>query len=172
MEGIKPKTGKYALNYGILLGAIYLVFNLMLFFMDMHYSRETSITVVTVLLMVGVIGWAIFNFRKQNEGLLSISEALKIGAGTALIAAIISIIYTAVLSNFLDPEFATKVAEIQRNVDQAGGYMTDDQIQQRYDGTVNYFWMSYPFIVLLYVVFGLVVGLIGGLVLQKKKSTF
>ena len=168
MEEIQAKTGKFALIFGAILGGAFLVFNLMLYFMDMHYSRDTAITVVVMSLMLGIIIWGILSFRKANNGFLKLSQALKIGAGIALIAALMTILYTVFLSNVLDPEFATKTAEIQREVNIADGFMSDEQIEQQYEGTINYFWMSYPFILILYIIFGLIFGLIGGLMLKKQ----
>ncbi len=172
MEELEVKTGKFALTYGAILGGIYLIFNGMLFSMDLHYSKDTTIQIVVILLMVGVIVWGIINFRKANQGYLKLSQALKIGAGIALIAGIAVIIYTMVLSNFLDPDFAKNTAEIQREASIASGYMSDEQIQQQYDGTINYFWMSYPFILILYIIFGLVCGLISGLILKKQNPAY
>lgn len=172
MEENQPKTGKFALNYGLILGAISVVFGIMLYSMDAHTTRDTTSTVISIVIMVAVILWGIFNFKKANSGYLTISQALKIGAGIALIAGIIAVIYTMILANVLDPDFATKVAEIQKAGDEAAGQLTSQQIQQRYDGTINYFWLSYPFILIFNIIFGLVIGLVGGLIFKKQKPAY
>lgn len=172
MDENQPKTGKFSLNYGLILGGISVLFGFMLYSMDAHTSRETSTQVISIVIMVGVIAWGIFNFRKANNGYLSISESLKLGAGIALIAGIIAVIYTMFVANVLDPEFATKVAEIQKASDEAAGELTSQQIQQRYDGTIDYFWISYPFILIFNILLGLVIGLLTGLVLKKQKPSY
>ncbi|MGB5271086.1 MAG: DUF4199 domain-containing protein, partial [Eudoraea sp.] len=91
MEENQPKTGKFSLNYGLILGAIGVIFGIMLYSMDAHYSQDPSNTVISILIMVGVIIWGIINFRKANEGFLTLSEALKLGAGIALVAGIITV---------------------------------------------------------------------------------
>ncbi|MGB5386652.1 MAG: DUF4199 domain-containing protein [Eudoraea sp.] len=172
MEENQPKTGKFSLNYGLILGVILLVFSIMLYSMDAHYSQDPSNTVITILIMVGVIIWGIFNFRKANQGFLTLSEALKLGAGIGLVAAIITVIYTLFLSNVLDPDFAVKIAETTKAASEAGGQLSDAQIQQQYDGTINYFWITYPFILIFYIIAGLIIGLIGGLILKKAKPDY
>ena len=122
--------------------------------------------------MVAVIILGIFNFRKANGGYLMLGQALKLGAGIALVSGIIAVIYTMVMANIIDTEFATKVAEIQKAGDQAAGIMSEQQIQQRYDGTINYFWISYPFILIFNIIFGLIIGLIGGLIMKKQKPAY
>jgi len=172
MEENQPKTGKFSLNYGVILGVIGVVFGIMLYSMDAHYSQDQSNTIISILIMVGVIIWGIINFRKANEGFLTLSEALKLGAGIALVAGIITVIYTLFLSNVLDPEFAVKIAETTKAASEAAGQMSEAQIQQQYDGTINYFWISYPFILIFNIIAGLIIGLIGGLILKKAKPDY
>jgi hypothetical protein len=72
----------------------------------------------------------------------------------------------------LDPEFAVKIAENQKAAGEAAGVMSTEQLQQQYDGTVNYFWISYPIILIFNIIAGLVIGLIGGLILKKAKPDY
>jgi preprotein translocase subunit YajC len=172
MEENQPKTGKFSLNYGLILGLISVAFGIMLYSMDAHTTRDTTTQVISILIMVAITFWGIYSFRKANNGYLSLGEALKLGAGIALIAGIIAVIYTAIMANVIDPDFATKVAEIQKAADEAAGEFSSEQIQQRYDGTINYFWISYPFILIINIVIGLVIGLVGGLILKKQKPAY
>lgn len=169
MEENQPKTGKFALNYGLILGGISVAFALMLFSMDAHFSQDSSNTIVSILITVAVIMWGIFSFKKANNGYLSLGEALKLGAGIALIAGIIGVVYTMLLANVLDTEFVQKVADAQKAAGIEGGAMTEQQIEQQYQGTLNYFWISYPIILVFNIIIGLAIGLIGGLILKKAK---
>ncbi len=110
MEENQPKTGKYSLNFGLILGLISVVFGLMLFFMDAHYSQDSANTVIGLVITTAVILWGIYSFRKANDGFLTLGQALKLGAGIGLVAGIVWVIYVLILSNFLDPAFASKVA--------------------------------------------------------------
>ena len=172
MEEVQPKTGKFSLNYGLILGAIGVAFGIMLYTLDSHTSRDTTNQIINIVIMIAVIIIGIVAFRKANGGYLTVKQALKLGAGIALIAGIMAVIYTIILSNVLDPEFATKVAEIQKAAAEEAGAMSSEQIQQQYDGTINYFWISYPFILIFNILAGLVIGLIGGLILKKDKPAY
>ena len=172
MEENQPKTGKYSLNYGLILGAISVAFGLMLFSMDAHTSQDPINTVINIVIMIGIIIWAIISFRKANEGYLLLGEAVKLGAGIALIAGIIGVAYTMLMVNVLDTEFVTKIAENQKATMEAAGQLTSEQIQAQYDGTINFFWVSYPVIIIFNIIAGLIIGLIGGLILKKAKPAY
>ena len=89
MESNKPKIGKFSLNYGLILGGLGVVFSFMLFMSDAHTSQSPVNSIIGIVLMVGVIFWGITNFRKANQGLLKTGEAVKLGAGIALVAGIV-----------------------------------------------------------------------------------
>ena len=172
MEEQQPKIGKFSLNYGLILGVVGVIFGIMLFTMDAHTSQDTSNTVISIVLMVAITFWGIFNFRKANGGFLKLGPGVKLGAGIAVVAAVISVIYTMIMANVLDPDFAVKIAENQKAAQEAAGQLSAEQIQQAYDGTINFFWITYPAILIFNVVFGLIVGLVGGLIFKKSKPEY
>lgn len=172
MEENQPKTGKFSLNYGLILGLISVAFSLMLYTMDAHTTRDITTQIIAIAIMIAVILWGIYNFRRANNGYLSLGEALKLGAGIALVSGIIAVIYTALLANVIDPEFATKVAEIQKATDESAGTLSAEQIKQRYDGTINFFWISYPMILIFNIIIGLLIGLVGGLIFKKQRPAY
>jgi hypothetical protein len=167
MEQTQPKIGKFSLNYGLILGAISVVFGLMLYSMDAHANQDSSSQVIGIVLAVAITMWAIFNFRKANGGLLSLGQAIKLGTLIALISGVIYIVYLIFLSNVLDTEFISKIAENSKAAAEEAGVMTTAQIDQQYQGTIDYFWVSYPIILIINVIIGLVIGLIGGLIFKK-----
>ena len=172
MEENQPKTGKYSLNFGLILGLISVVFGVMLFAMDAHYSQDSANTVISLIITTAVILWGIFSFRKANGGYLTLGQGLKLGAGIGLVSGIIWVIYVLILSNFLDPEFANKIAEAQKAAAEAAGEMTTAQIDQQYEGTKNYFWFYYPFALIFSIIIGFLVGLVGGLIFKKAKPAY
>ncbi len=167
MEQTQPKIGKFSVKYGLILGAISVVFGLMLYSMDAHASQDTSNTVINIVLAVAITIWAIIDFRKANGGLLTVGQAVKLSVVIALIAGLIGIFYLIFLSNVLDTEFITKIAENAKAAAEEAGVMTSAQIEQQYQGTINYFWVSYPVILIFNIIIGLVIGLIGGLIFKK-----
>lgn len=172
MEDQQPKTGKFALNYGLILGALGVVFAVMLYTIDAHTSQDPIQSIISMVMMVAVIIWGIYAFRKANGGFLTLGEALKLGAGIAVIASIISVIYLVFLSNVLDPDFASKVMDARMAEMEAGGQFTAEQIEQQKEMGVKYFWFGYPVIIIVNVLIGLVIGLVGGLILKKAKPDY
>ncbi|UCE69650.1 MAG: DUF4199 domain-containing protein [Flavobacteriaceae bacterium] len=170
MEANPPKTGKFSLNYGLILGGLGVIFGLMLFMSDAHTSQSPVNSIISIVMSLGVIFWGILNFRKANEGFLSIGEALKLGAGIALVAGIVSVLYVMILSNVLDPDFPSKVMDA-RLADVAGDF-TPEQLQQQKEMGLKFWWFGYPVILIVNIIIGLIIGLVGGLIFKKVQPDY
>lgn len=92
-----PKLGAYNYRYGAMAGGIGIAFSLMLFFMDMTYDRSSIIQIINVLIPASMAVIAITTFKKDNAGLLSLKQAIKLGVGVFLVAGIIGLAYFTVL---------------------------------------------------------------------------
>ncbi len=167
MEEIQPKTGKFAMKFGLILGAVGVVLGLMLFLQDAHTQQNSSIQLVSLAITIAVILWALVSFRKANGGLLSISQGLKIGAGIGVIAGIITVVWNLLLANVLDPDFAMTVTQARIAEAAAENNLSPEMVQQQTEMGVKFFWIGYPIILIVSTLIGLVVGLIGGLILKK-----
>jgi len=172
MEENQPKTGKYSLNYGLILGGISVAFGLMLYTIDAHTSQDPINTVINIVLMVGITFWGIHSFRKANGGFLKLGEAVKLGAGIAVVAGVIGVIYLLLLSNVLDPDFAEKATEARLAEAVASGQITAEQSAQQKELSVQWFWVGYPIILIFNIIIGLVIGLVGGLIFKKAKPAY
>ena len=91
------------------------------------------------------------------------------GAGIALISGIVSIIYLIFLTNVLDPEFASKVMDLRMAEAAETQNLTPEQIAQSKEMGLKFWWMSYPVILIVNVLIGLVIGLVGGLIFKKSE---
>lgn len=172
MEENQPKTGKYALNFGLMTGALGVVFGLMLYSMDMHYERGLGVQGTQVAILAAGIILGIIQFKKAGEGFLTLSNALKVGAGIGLIAAIVGLAYFFVLSNVIEPEFMDKTFELtKQQVSEENPQMTTEQLDGMIEMQKKFTWVSYPIIIIFNVIIGLIVGLITGLILKKQKDT-
>jgi DNA-binding transcriptional regulator of glucitol operon len=171
MEENQPKTGKYALNFGLLLGGISVIFTFILYTMDMHYQGGISVLIVSLVLSLAAIILGLIQFRKANNGFMSFGQALKIGVGICLIGGIVSILFNQILVNVIDPETMSKAMEYARVQLQETTNMTSDQIdsqlemQQKFSTPV----MQTAFGLLFSLFFGFVLTLIPALVLKKSQ---
>ncbi|MBR9854450.1 MAG: DUF4199 domain-containing protein [Algicola sp.] len=173
MEEQQVKTGKFALNYGLLLGAIFVVFGVMLYTQKMHYEMSSAVMVVSIVLMSAAIFIAVNAFKKANGGYLSISEALKVAVGVALVGTIMSLAYQYVLTNFIEPDFMDKAMEIAKPKAMAQNpNMTEEQWEQGMEMQKSLAWIQYPVGLIINCVVGLIIGLITGLILKKSKAEY
>ncbi len=172
MEENQPKTGKYSLNYGLILGLISVVFGVMLYTQDMHTSQSSVIMIIGIALAAAVTFVGISNFKKANGGYLTLGEALKIGAGIALISVIISIVYNLILINYLDPDTPAKIMDARLAPALESGKITQEQFNMQKEQSIKFWWMGYPVILIINIVIGLVLGLISGLILKKAKPAY
>jgi hypothetical protein len=172
MDSTAPKTGKFSLNYGLILGGLGVVFGIMLFISDAHTSHSPVNSVVSMAMMIGVIFWGIISFRKANEGFLTIGEALKLGAGIALIAGVLTVLWTLVLTYVLDPEFPSKVMDARLAEAASNPNLTPEIIQQQKEMGLKFWWVGYPVILIVNILLGLLIGLVGGLIFKKARPEY
>ena len=168
MTSNTPQIRNYAYKYGLIYGAITIVFSLMLHIMDLTYSGSNFPQIFGYVLLAVLIIWAVVAFRKDNEGKLSVGQATKIGTATALISAIITVLYIIVFANVIEPDFAEKLGELtSEQLREKAPQLTEDQISQQVAMQTKFFWVSYPFILIVYSLYGLVLGWITGLFTKK-----
>lgn len=169
MEEQFPPTGKCALNYGSLLGGINVILGMVLYFQGLHTAQNLGLVMVSIVLTAGLIFWGIFNFKKVHEGFLTLPQALKIGTGIALVAALIGILYNMVLVNYIDPEVPAKIIEARLAPLLESGQMSQEQFAQQKAQNLKYWWIGYLFFLMANSCMGFILGLLTGLFLKKAR---
>ena len=172
MEENKPKTGKYALNYGLLLEGVGIIFAFMLYTADMHYQGGIAVMLISLALTTAGIVLAMIQFRKANGGFMSFSQALKVGVGVSLIAGIIGIIFNQIMANVIDPDMMAKAMEVQRNQLMETTSMTPEQIDAQMEMGKKFSTptMQVVFGLVFSLFIGFVISLISGLILKKQEE--
>lgn len=136
--------------------------------MDMTYNQSSVIQTINILIPASLSIMAILTFKKDNVGLLSLKQAIKLGVGVFLVAGIIGLTYLTIFINFIEPDFITNTAALQADaLREAQPTMDEDIIEMQQTNTEKYFYISYPFILIFNVLIGLLVGLITGLFTKK-----
>lgn len=170
MEENEPKIGKFTWTYGLLLGLVSVIFGVMLYSADLHYEQGWEIRTIGIVLTIAAIVVGVIQYKKANNGYLKIVHGLKLGAGMALVAAILGLLWYALLSNVIEPDFLDKSMDIAKvKVMEENPKMTDEQWNQGVEMQKKFAWMAYPAILIINVITGLVIGLIVGLILQKQR---
>ena len=172
MENQTSTLKSHILQYGILLGAISVVFNLMLYFLDLHYTQESAVQWVNWFITISVTVLGIYNFRSSNEGFLALGDALKLGLGIGVIAAFFAIAYTFVLLNYLDPDTIEKTMEITQNkLMDENPEMSQEQLDQIIEMQKKFSGIGVisTVILVMNLVFGFIISLITGLILKRNR---
>ena len=172
MDNQNSSIKSIIISYGIILGSISIAFQLMLFFLDMHYKNDSIAGIVALLISSGTIIYSFVVFKKANDGYLSLSDALKIGLGVSLVSAVMSIVYTQLLVNFLDPDTMQKSLDL--TIDTLR--VENPEIPQEALDTTRSIQekMSSPLIfsavqIIFALFFGFIISLIGGLIVKKSR---
>ncbi len=160
------------IQYGLIYGGLAVVFNIMLFIMDMHYQGGSLQQWTGLIIMVGSITFAQIAYKKLNDGYLNLSEAIKVGLGVTLIGILIAVVYGWFQAIVLDPNQIEKATEFALNqaIDQ-NPEMTDEMIAMSKEWIE---WGSSPGISTAFalgfgLLFGSIVSLITGLFVKKSK---
>jgi len=172
MNSQKPSLKSIIISNALILSAISIAFNLMLYFLDMHYQQSQEAGIVGIIIMIAILIYAFIQFKKINEGYLSLSEALKIGLGISLVAALIGVVYTYILTEFLDPGMMDKALDFQiEKIRMENPEITSDQIagmremQEKFSSPL----IRSAFQIIGSLFIGFIISLIGGLIIKKSR---
>ena len=172
MQTNTPTVRSFAYKYGIIISIITIAFSLMIHFMDLTYSGSILPQIVNYVVSAVCIIIAIVSFRSANGGLLSIRQAVKLGTAAALISGVVGVFYLLLFANVIEPDFIEKLgAEVTtKQIAEKYPQLTSEQIQQQVDMQAQFFWVSYPFILIFSCLYGLVIGWITGLFTKKNQA--
>jgi uncharacterized integral membrane protein len=138
----------------------------------MHYQQSQEAGIVGIIIMIAILIYAFIQFKKINEGYLSLSEALKIGLGISLVAALIGVVYTFILTEFLDPGMMDKALDFQiEKIRMENPEITSDQIagmremQEKFSSPL----IRSAFQIIGSLFIGFIISLIGGLIIKKSR---
>ena len=113
MENQKTSSKQIMLNYGIILGVVSILVNVIMYAMGNTYDPPAYMGIVSIVIMIGLIVFGIKKFKELNGGYLSLGEALKTGVGIAIVGGIVGVIYTLIFTNFIEPDYFMKMQEVQ-----------------------------------------------------------
>ena len=174
MENSTHTLKSHMLQYGLLLAGISLVFNLMLFFLDMHYQGGLDQLLVFVMIMLAVIMVAQYNFRKTNSGFMSLGQSVKLGLGLTLIHIVVALLYFVLLVTVMDTDTIDKMNEVQLIQMSEYSFVTDEIIEQAREEIENtsfsgHLQNSLISIIGINLFISLVLSFISGLILKRNR---
>ena len=114
MENQKASIKKIALYYGVIWGLLSVALSVIAYVTNNHIDRPMWLTIIGLAIMVVIIVYGLKAYKHENQGFLSISEALKVGLAVSLIAAIIGTLYNLLFVSVIEPEFVNQTLEYTR----------------------------------------------------------
>jgi hypothetical protein len=170
----QPATTKKSimLNYGLLLGVSTVIISVLNFAFGDPYEPHWSINVASAVLMIAIIAIGIKQVKEIQLGFLSLWDAIKTALGIAIIAALISMVYTFVFVKFIEPNFVENIIEVQRvQTLERAPQVTDEMLDQQATMTREYFFIfAFGMMVIFNLFIGFVTGMVSGMIMRKTEE--
>jgi cobalamin biosynthesis protein CobD/CbiB len=170
MEDKQRSSMQNSLFYGLITGAVLVVFSLILYLTG-QYMNKTLGYLSFVLLIVGMV-YGTLEYRKNStNGFLSYGKAFKSCFLIGLIAGVITAIYTFVFAQFIYPGYINEIIEQTReSMLTSGREMTEEQIETALEYTRKFTTpvMMTVMILFMYPAFSAILALITAIFLKKE----
>ena len=173
MNNQRASLKKIALNYGVLLALLSIVLQVISYVLDAHIDRPWWLTVLQLAISISVIVYGIKLFKNENEGFLTLGQALKTGVAISLIAGLIAVVFNYIFMHYIDPDFIVKTMEFSREQMIADNpNLTQEQIDNAME--ISAMFMSpgimSAFAIIATLFFGFVISLVAGLIMKKNPA--
>ncbi|MBP6556782.1 MAG: DUF4199 domain-containing protein [Flavobacterium sp.] len=167
----KNSSKSLIISYGILLGIVSILMAVLKYVLSSNYLEKNYLeTVIGILITIAFIVIPIYTYRKNNNGLLSLSQSIKIGLGVAAIAGLIGAVYFFIFANYIQPEFADNLLNVQmKEAMESNPNVSSAQMEEGMQMAKKFMMpMFYAMVVISNLFFGLIISLIAGLILRKE----
>lgn len=173
MEDQQKPTNKTAIQFGIILGIVSVLISVIIYALGMAYDQDWKTGMIGFLAMSIIIFLGIKKYKEFNDGFLTLGEAIKTGITIALIGGIISVVYSYLFMNFIEPDFVLNtMAGAEEKMLERNPNLTDEQIEQAL--SISKKMMSPGVMSAIGIVWslflGLIISLVSGLILKKTED--
>lgn len=166
----KATISQVGLRYGIILGLIFIVYGMLLQFLDMATNQALGY-INYAILAVGLV-MAFRAFMEGGDGYMSLGQGIKIGMLISLISGVFSGIFTYLYIKFVDDSIMTKIMDMQiQKMEEQG--MSDDQIDKAMEIAGKFMTAELiPVYAVLGMLFaGFIISLIVAAIMKKTNPT-
>ncbi|GGD29632.1 DUF4199 domain-containing protein [Flavobacterium orientale] len=169
METQKQSIKNLIFTYGSILALLSILVAVVKYVMGRHLENSAVDSILGLVLLIALVVYPILQFKKQNNGRISLSESLKIGMGVAAVAAVLSVIYFIIFANYIEPNFVDDVlnAEISKQIKANPSMSSEDLAKGMEMGRSFVLPMLYGGIIVVNLFLGFITSLITGLAIKK-----
>ncbi len=105
-----------AMKWGLTSGLVSIAYTILLYVIDAKLMASILWTSFSLIFIIAIMVMAVKEFRKSQEGFISLSEALFTGFFTFAIGALISVLFGYVLMNYIDANLPILIKDtVQEN---------------------------------------------------------
>ncbi|NCO63994.1 MAG: DUF4199 domain-containing protein [Flavobacteriales bacterium] len=171
MESQKLSPGKFALNYGLLLGLLMVIIGVISYVTGWALELKQWPNWIYYIAFPVTIFYTISKYKKTNDNLLSLGEAIKIGLAIGLISALVYAVYGLIFNYVIDPEFMSQMMEVTKDKMLENPNLTEEIVDKQMKMMEKFMnpvigtaiWIA------LSALFGLIYSLIGGLIMKREE---
>lgn len=172
MDSEIKSPGKFAVNYGIILGLILVVIYALMYATNMLVEGVQWPMVIYYIIFPTYIIYAISQYKKINNNFLTVSDALKVGVAAAVISGLVYAVFSIILFYVIDTELMDKMMEATREKLYENPNMTSEMVEtsmsmmEQFSGPLfgSAIWIA------LSALFGLIYSFIAGMVMKKESQ--
>lgn len=160
-------------KYSILLAVVIIIYSLTKYQLGAYTERKAYhyifLFLVTILSLIG----GILSFKKNNDSIISVVQAIKIGTGIVVFGGLLISLFE-ILLHYIDPSLIDHIHEKNfKDIPEKSYNLSEKSIQNRID--ITKYWTSPKMILIYALIEDLIVGsflsLIVGLIIRKKNRS-
>jgi len=167
MEEKKPSLAINALNYGLITGAVLIVYSLLLYIANLYMNKPLGY--ISYLFLLAGMVWGTIEYRKKAlNGFMTYGQAFSSCFLIGLFAGILGTIYMFVFINYINPGFVNEIIE-QARIQMQAKNLNDDQIESALDYTRKFTTplMMTVWGLVAYSLMSAILGLLAAIFLKK-----
>lgn len=159
---------KSSLNYGLITGIAMIVFSLLVWMLDAMFV--TGINMVSYLILAGGIFLGTKAFRDNVQGgFMSYGQGLGVGTLIALVAAVLSGVFSMIMMKYIDPDLIDKMMAVTEE-QMLKNNVPEEQMQAGLEMSRK--MMSFAWIIAIFTttLIGFIISLIVSAILKKNQE--
>ena len=169
-------VSKFAINPGLMLGGVLILISVITYIIGLDPIENSWIGWMSY----AVMAVAFFYFQKeyrdnQNDGFLSLGEAVKLGVTIAVIAGTLAALYNVIFILYIEPGFVDKMLlKVEEQMLEASPDMAQSQVDMALGMTRKMMspYISVPLAIVTNALSGLILSLATGLINKKDNPSF
>jgi len=129
----KQSVAANALTYGLIAGAVIIVYSLVLYIANIYLNKGVS-SISYLFLLAGMV-WGTLEYRKKSDnGFMTYGQAFASCFMIGLVAGVLATIYMFIFVQYINPGMINEIIE-QARIQMQSQNLTDDQIESALDMT-------------------------------------